>query len=545
MTNGASETSFRDRLEVTLELTIAGEAFSIAGGDIKYFEIEILPYGIFGQAEFWFVANTSQSEDTLFSAFVGTDVIDVSLTCKRERDQEWGEATPMTVKGLVSARSVEERAFDDVSGKPVLQRKYAIHFADRGSVLWRQHHPTALYVDKTMKDLVEDNKPAGVTIKYPWTAATTQYAVRSLGLGVSGNDASFYDFLMWFLDKENLGLHYDSAADDYSIVSEKPDGGSAKTLQKEEIALVEAYFPEVRRDVGNVLNAYTDAATKKKGITNAESVTGVRTDHLIRSAIENDTTSRATLETGRSKQRQPEAVVFFKSFPTTPVVWPNQAKLDTAYGTNVYQSGKTYRVRRTRIVAWAVSQEATDDNAEAANAYMIEHEIDLELAADVTFRRAAFVAPVWPYHVEGKVKSETGEETEETYQIYQDASSQDVYRVKVPLFDDTVVIAPFLPYYQPGHFYFPAYRDQRVLLELYFDRAFVRSFLDFRPGGRLAAESQGNHLLMGKTATDQTSIRHLYEEQKPKLVIERTKDKDWQMITVSEGVIRMETQDKE
>jgi hypothetical protein len=545
MSHEASDRSFRDRLEVKLDLTISGTTHSIAGGDVKKFEIEILPYGFSGRAEFWFVANTSQSEDKLFSPFVKDDLIDVSLTLKRENDQEWGEAEEMTVKGLVFERAVEERAFEDVSGKPILQRKYAIHFADRGSVLWKQHHPTALYVDATMKDLVEDNKPAGVTVKYPWSGATTQKAVLSLGLGVNENEASFYDFLMWFLDKENLGLHYDSAKDEYSLVSEKPDGGTEKTIRKTEVGYIEAYFPEVRRDVGNVLNAFTDAATKKKAIANEQSATGVRTDHLIRSAIENDTQTRATLETGRSKQRQPEAVAFFKSFPTTPVFWPQEAKFDTAYGTNVYQSGKTYRVVRTRIVARAVSQEATDDNAEAANAYVLEYELGVELEADVTFRRAAFRAPVWPFHVEGKVKSETGEEKEETYQIYQDAASQDVYRVKVPLFEDKVVIAPFLPYYQPGHFYFPAYRDQRVLLELHFDRAFVRSFLDFRPGGRLAAETQGNHLLMGKTATDQTSIRHLYEEQKPKLVIERTKDKDWQMITVSEGVIRMETQDKE
>lgn len=545
MKDETSPHAFQDKLTVTLELTISGTKHAIVAGDIKNFQIDIAPYGLSGRADFWFVANTAQSEDKLFAAFVGNDAIDVSLTLARESNQEWGDATPMTVKGFVTERAVEERAFDDVTGKPVLHRKYSIHFADRAGALWPQHYPTALYVDATMKDLVEDNKPAGVTVKYPWSGATTQKAVLSLGLGVRGNDASFYDFIMWFLDKENLGLHYDSVANDYSIISEKPEGGAINTLRKPEIQSIEAYFPEVRRDVGNVLNAFTDAATKKKALTNDKSVSGVRTDHLIRSSIENDLTARATLETGRSKQQQPEAVVFFKSFPTTPLFWPHQAKFDTAFGTNVYQSAKTYRIRHTRIDAQAVRQEATDDNAEAGNTYVIEHEIVLELVAETNFTLPAFRAPVWPFHVEGKIKSETGDEKEETYQIYQDAASRDVYRVKMPLFDDKVVIAPFLPYYQPGHFYFPAYRDERVLVELSFDHAYVRSFLDFRPGGRLAAETQGNHLLMGKTATDRTSIRHLYEEQKPKLIIERTKDKDWQMITVSEGVIRMETQDKE
>lgn len=545
MTAESTAHTFQDRLTVTLDLTISGTKHTITGGDVKNFEIEVRPYGIFGEADFWFVANTSQSEDKLFSGFIANDPIEVTLKIARERNQEWGDATPMTVKGIVTDRLVEERAFEDVSGQPILHRHYSIRFADRGAALWSQHQPTSLYVDKTMKDLVEDNKPAGVTVKYPWSGATTTHAVLSLGLGVRGNDASFYDFLHWFLDRENLGLHYDSVANDYSLVSEKPDGGQAKTLQKPEIAAIEAKFPEIRRDLGNVLNAYTDAATKKKSLANAQSVSGVRTDHLIRSAIENDLQTRSTLETGRSKQREPEAVVFFKSFPVIPVIWPNQVKVDEAFGKNIYQSGKTYRVFRTLIRARAVSQEATDDNAEAANAYFIDHEINLEVAADVTILRPRFVVPVWPFQVEGKIKSETGEEKEETYQIYQDANSQDVYRVKIPLFENKVIIAPFQAYYQPGHFYFPAYRDERVLIELYFDHAYVRSFLDFRPGGRLAAETQGNHLLMGKTATDQTSIRHLYEEKKPKLIIERTKDKDWQMITVAEGIIRMETQDKE
>ncbi len=536
---------FDDRLEATLTLKIAGTSHVFKAGDIKHFDVDIQPYGLLGHAVFWFVANTPTTEDALFSAFIGNDLIEVTLTFKRENDQVWETASPMTVKGVVTERNVEERAFEDVQGRSILHRKYSITFLDRAAAFWSQHRPTTIMVDKGIKDLVDAQTPKGVTVKYPWTGATTQKPILALALGGDGNDASFYDFLLWFLDKENLGLHYDSAADTVSLVSAKPESSGEKTLRKSEIAWFEVHFPEVRRNAGTVLNAYTEAATKKKTLTNDNAVTGVRTDHLIRTPIENDTTTRGTLETGRNTQRTSEAIVFFKSFPTTPLVWPAQAKFDDEFGKKIYPSGKKYRTCRSRIVAHAAAQEATDDNAEAANAYRVEYELMLELEADTTFLLPSFVPPLWPFHVEGKVKSEVGEEAQETYQIYQDASSQDVYRVKVPLYDDIEVIAPFLPYYQTGHFYFPAYKGERVLLEMHFDRAYVRTFLDFRPGGRLAADTQGNHLLMGKEAKDQTSIRHVYVEEKPKLMIERTKEKDWQLITVSEGVIRMETQEKD
>ena len=103
---------------------------------------------------------------------------------------------------------------------------------------------------------------------------------------------------------------------------------------------------------------------------------------------------------------------------------------------------------------------------------------------------------------------------------------------------------PKIPGQFPGHFYFPAYKDERVLLALDHDRAWIKRFLDWRPGARLPAEGQGNHLLLGKKDGDQTSIRHLYESAKPVLAIERTMAKDTQLIEVKEGTILIRTEEK-
>ncbi len=542
---------FFDRLKGTLTLTIAGTSFTVAAGNLKKFTIELTPWGFRGSAEWWFVAVASQSEDELFAKFVGKDLAAVELSLARafsEVGEETEEtASALVLKGLVSERSVVERSFHEISGKPVLHRRYQITFADRGAVLWGQHRPTVLYVDKTLKDLIEDNKPDGITITHSWSAATAKHPVLALGLGLEINDASFYDFLVWLLHKLNVGLYYDAAADKYVIADDKPSGtpsGTKESLRRAEVAAIEARFPPVRRDAVAVLNAYTDAATKKKDIQNADGVTGVRTDYLIRSAIAADLDTRATLETARAKQHEPEAHVELRLFPAKPFVPGMKLSLDGQWSSNVYQHGKTYRIVNARLAATAVEQEATANDRDATNRYELDYTLDLEIDSDPRLRHPPFVRPHWPFYVEGKVLSETGASDELTFQPYTDeGTSLDYYKVKIPLWEDQKVIVPYEPVSLSGHFFFPAYKDERVLIALYFDKARIRAFLDWRPGGRLPTDSQGNHLLVGKKDKNQTSIRHVYEDQKPVMTIERTLGEDKQTITISEGTIRWETRD--
>jgi hypothetical protein len=80
---------------------------------------------------------------------------------------------------------------------------------------------------------------------------------------------------------------------------------------------------------------------------------------------------------------------------------------------------------------------------------------------------------------------------------------------------------------------------------LEFDSARIRSFLDWRPGGRLPTDSQGNHILVGKEdAKNQTSIRHVYVDAKPQFIIERIMGSDHQLIKIDEGGIHMVTRNQ-
>ena len=84
-----------------------------------------------------------------------------------------------------------------------------------------------------------------------------------------------------------------------------------------------------------------------------------------------------------------------------------------------------------------------------------------------------------------------------------------------------------------------------MLIALDFDRARFAGYLDWRPGARLPLETQGNHILFGKKALSQTSMRHVYEDAKPVLSILRTSDKDVQTIKVLDGTIWMETKEND
>ncbi|HVJ88742.1 MAG TPA: hypothetical protein VM580_02995 [Labilithrix sp.] len=531
---------FVERLSLELGLTIGTTSKTVAAGDIKRLEVKLTSWGYSGEIEWWSVSREQSSEDTLFAAFVGDDLVVTKLTIKRTLDDVEETPSSLVLKGLAVERSVEERTVPAVQGAPVLQRRYRMRFADRGRVLWGQHHPKALYVDKTYKDVIEDNLPQGVTVSFDWTAATTKYPVLSLALEPGG--ASFWDYVAWLVATKGGALFYDADADKYELRGAKPTVATTESLKRTEVLEIVTTYPRIRRETVNVLNAYTDAGTKKKSITNESAVAGVRHDYLIRSSIAADLDTRVTLETTRSKQGEPGARFVLRAFPAN-ALRPNEGlSLDDTFSTNIAQSGKNYRITGVFISARAVDATAGDATADVSNRYEIDYEIDAELASDPALPRAPFVTPSWPLVVEGKVVSEVGSDPEGTYQIYQaETTSLDVYKVKIPLFADQKVIASFEPTTISGHFYFPMVKNARVLVALDFDRASVLEFLDWRPGARLPLESQGNHILLGKQQDDETSIRHVYEDAKPLLSIQRKKAEDTQLIKVSEGTIFIET----
>ncbi len=532
---------FTESLKIALDLTLGvASSASIGAGDIKAFSLTMEPWGFEGELEWWSVSREQSSEDDVFSAFMKRDLIVATLSVSRTFDDV--ETTPesLSVKGIVFERSVEERTLEGVAGAPVLQRRYRIRFADRARVLWEQHFPKALYVDSTLEAVIKDNLPDGMTMSFDWTYTSTKRAV--LGLHLEEGTASFYDYVAWLVDAKGGVLIYDASLDVYALRAAPLPVVTPDTLAFHEVGQIVMRLPRVKRATVNVLNAFTDAATKRKAITNSDSVEGVRQDHLIRSPVTSNFDDRVTLETARAKQAGTGARVSFRAFPASPVRPSMGVKLGEGFSEELLPSGKTYRTVRSRIAANAVDPNAGDAIGAESNRYTIDYELEVELASEPEARHPAYTGPEWPLVVEGKVVSEVGTETEGTYQSYKDqATSLDQYKVAIPLFDNKKVVTAFEPGLTTGHMYFPMIKDARVLVAIDFDSARILRFLDWRPGARLPLDSQGNHLLVGKGKDDETSIRHEYDDAKPALSIVRTKDKDTQTIKISEGTIFLET----
>jgi hypothetical protein len=166
----------------------------------------------------------------------------------------------------------------------------------------------------------------------------------------------------------------------------------------------------------------------------------------------------------------------------------------------------------------------------------------LESSDELSVSLPTYLKPSYPFYVEGKIVSETGKDKDMTYQFHTDSdTSVNYFKVSIPLWDKKNVRVAYQPNDDGGQFYFPPYKDARVLIGLEFNSAFISSFLNWGTGTALPLDSQGNQIVMGTSTTSQNIIKHSYVDSKPELQIQRTQDKDTELIQFSDGYILLQT----
>ncbi|RKH12224.1 hypothetical protein D7Y13_23430 [Corallococcus praedator] len=542
---------FTEQLKVTLDLKAGDTAFTLPAGSIKRLSVKAWSHGFEAQVEWWVLCKESGDEDTLFTPFTATQPLTATLTVDRRygaqaEGREGAEALPLKLIGRVEERHVRERSLANVKDAPVMQRRYRIRLVDPAAMLWRRHFPSGVWVDQSLQAVIQANTPGGLDVAYQWTAAETAHPLHALGLGADSDcGASFLDFLHWVQARMHAGVFLDYEKGKYTLADAKPEGGEAMVLTRDEVKQVDLRYPEPRRDALSVLNSYVDAGTKRKAVENADAIAGVLSECLLTSTLEGTLTDRVTLETKRQKLEGPEVRLAFACYPRVALVLNGLYTLGDGFSQQAATHGKQYRMHTLELDARSVEPDAAHDPDGTANDYRLSLKATLEEAADPTFRRPRFRPPRWPFFAEGRVVSEEGAEADRTYQIRQDdETSVESYRVKLPLWGKEVRV-PYEPHQQPGHFYFPADKGTRVLVSLGYQHARMDRFLEWRPGARLPKESQGNHLLLGKTDKSETSIQHLYKDSKPVLRIQRTLEKDTQLIEVGEGRMYLRVQEGE
>jgi len=534
---------FSEALQVDLELVVEDDHFKIPAGSIKNFQIRLFPYGFEAQADFWVSAHVA--EDKLFPDFTKLDQIEARLSIRGVYHLPSPAPEPLMVKGLVTRKSVREVAFEEVKGHPVLLRHYTIHFQDVAQVLWRQHFPTALYPDAKMSDVIKGQLVKGVTLEMQWDTLEKEQRMICLSQGAARNGASFYDFLIWYVAAENGVFTYDSQENTYTLSDKKNSPGREISFVPHEVEKVRVHLPEIYRHSVTVLNAYSEKPQSEE-VKQDQAVKGTHCDVLLRAPIAADFESRKSLETQKLKNRQHEIELVLNQFPPKTFRTGSLVEFDKQnWSKEVFPHGRKYRVCEIQIHGNAQVQEPKQDLGVEFAAFDVEMRARLEQRDNPHVYLPQFEAPNYPIQVEGKIVSEIGEYTDKTYQIYSDEeTSQDFYTVLVPLWNKEIRIL-FTPDFFTGHFYFPAYKNTRVLVALYLYHAEISRFLDWGEGVRLPMDTQGNHLLFGKHEESQTSVQHVYEDGKPLLSIERIFGVDTELIKIKEGTIILETKEDE
>jgi len=539
--------NFNGDLAITLSLTMAGQTHAIPPGNVKTLALELFTYGFMGKIGF--VVSSELATDTLFTPMTQSDLITVTLQVGTYSQVTEDGDSPLKLTGLVRARGFTEQTLSNIlkTQATMLYRHYHLEFADPAQVLWQQHFPCDLLTNTTLQALITAHTPSQITMTYDWDVLQTQYPVLSLPLGAPGNQASFYDFILWLVDSRNGAFTYDTATNTYTLSASKSQDGTASSLDPLEVGEFGVEYQEVCRYQPKVLNAYSESP-QTTPITNAQMASPIRRDFIARYPIAADMQARVTLETARMKQHMHEVWVDFQAFQghVTPPGQLVDFKSSSAWNASIFVQPNTYRVKQWRLSAQAVEQDDSLDMNNAFGSYDMSLHLQLECKEELCLALPNFVEPLYPFYVEGKIVSEKGGDTDATYQFYtDDNTSINYYQIKIPLWDNKLVRAAYQPNFDGGQFYFPPYKNARVLVGLGLDNALIAAFLDWGVRTALPLDSQGNQLVMGTSPSSQNIIKHTYEDSKPKLQIQRTLDKDTELLQFSDGYIILQTQQTE
>nr|BDT33662.1 hypothetical protein MFMH1_33310 [Myxococcus sp. MH1] len=535
--------AFQERLALSLTLTLGGQSFVIPGGQVEAFSVDLQSHGFTAEVNFW--TGLEKDDGPLFTAFATPDLLDVKLSISGGYPVPQPPPKPLILHGLARERSLEARTHGPVGGAPVRFRRYTVVFEDAARVLWRQHRPTELRTDFALKTLLTEHTAGAFTLDFDWDVLDEKRPLVCLALGEDAPGVGLYDFVAWLADTRGGVWAYDCVKDQYGLWGRKPPVSGAKPLSRTKVERLDVVLPAIPRNAARVLNASTlKSSTLEVPASKGAGVAGIHQDHLVRTPIVSVVEQRQALEVNRLRVPQRRYRMTFGHFPTVPVSpWAGLRLEGPLWGASVVGSGEDLRV-----VELSLSARTLDEGPHAGlqlkdTGFEVEMSLLAERASDTTVSLPAHHAPRYPIHVEGKVLSPGGGEKDRIYLLSEDKKTSVLtWRVKVPLWNKDVSV-PAEPGFFPGHFYFPPYKNARVLVALHFDRAELHRHLDWADAARLPQDGQGDGILLGKNDTSQTSIVHDFQDMKPVWHLERTSGPDTETVRMAEGTMMFRTKE--
>ncbi len=529
---------FGDRLKLKLTLLIGSDTFSLPTGSLNRIAVDLTIHGF--EAEVEFFVDSQEVADPIFPDFSTSQIIQATLTLANGRILfESDAADPLTLMGYVTEKRVREVVGKGVDDAPVVGRHYFIRFFDPAQVFWRQHKPFDLYVQSSLQDVIDAYKAQGMTMTYDWGQLDESLDVLCIGLG-GEQDATFYDLVMWYVDRNSGVFELTPGTGGYRFGKTKAiPTGDADVIDEETVDSIRILVPEPKRHSSSLRNPFTEAAVAQKDLPNPLGVSGVRVDPVVHTWIQKVFDARVDVETFKLVPPDPMIEVTYKAVPDKLEDPGTTMNLSDEFPITVYPSGNDYRLIGMTLRA---QQDLHDGGAEedleaTTAAYQIDLVHRLELTRDATPRVPPYRRPRYPVFVEGRVLSASGAAADRTwYPMEDEATSLFEYRINVPLWNK-IVVTPFIPDKFSGHFFFPAYKNQRVLLALEFDSARVDAYLEWAIP--LSKDTQGDQLILGFNDTSHTYLTQVYTDDKPVVTLARVDDADTQTVTISEGDILM------
>jgi hypothetical protein len=533
--------TFREVLSGLVTLRLEGASASSDGGTLKEFDLRLSSYGFTGKVRVWIVAENAEDE---FLALVSSPgLLQIELRLAKSLYRVSPVPGPLALAGIVRARHLREVAVPDVSGSPVLYREYSFEFCDAAQALWSEHRPCGVYAKTSIDSLVKQHTPSPLSLRSAWSLGKRVRPMVCLGLGE--DDASFYDFVFWLADAECGHVWYDYAKQALVLDSAKASIGPQRDLvfgAIRDMGSVRVTFAPPPRAAVQLLNS-RDGSTSKRSVEQPNAIEGVRRYFLLHTPIEADAQGRQSREKSRSATGQFEVRIECDAYPEMYIAPGSLLKLGEEFGGSIFLAGKSLRVLELNVCGVATDQTPEFDIENSATEYEVSFTLHLEAAEDPRWRGFDYRAPRYPLRVEGKIVSAVGSEGDRAYTVYSDSGVSDTYKVNFALWNSTIAI-DMTPDFLPGHLYFPAYKDSRVFVALDFDTARIERYLDWGKDVTVPSASLGNHLLLGKNETSETSIKHWYVDNSPELVIGRVHSGDMGTLTVKEGTLTLELTDE-
>lgn len=539
-----------DHLVFTLKLKIKGKEYKIPGGNVKDCQLDCQLYGFDGSL-FFSLPDDEAYEDKLIKAFIKEALIEIDLSIMPVFNLPKPPPKPLVVKGMVTAKQVQEEIYTELSKPKVLYRHYHLKFADPAQVVWRQHYPCELYVKQTMEQVIKAQLTSHINLKMNLPALKTKQAMICLGMAFDDtlnngthhrhNRASFYDFIIDYVSTHYAHFYYDYQKHYYQISADRLKPEKNKPFLPMEVLSVTSYWQESKRYQVQLLNAVVKPA-KKETLSHQEAIEGVRHDYLLREHVASQFSEYKENAKTRLKNHGENLDVQFSRWPVQTFSPGSIFSVDKkVWSQGLSYLQKKYRTRRLQIHASKIQDDSEVDIHNTSTAYHLRYQTQNELS-DCEKPSLPDCLPVaYPIQVEAKIISTVGKDSDKTYDYEKNKeTSKQQYKVNIPLWDKTIFIQ-VKPDTMNPHFYFPHYRNTRLLLNMYLYEATIKRVLDWGERVPLPLNTQGNHLLMGKDKENETSIRHVYEGENPALLVKRQKEDDNEQIKLKEGTLILET----